>query len=213
MKDIKVMQKPEWVSWDEIHELLLAAHKKNIEKGMTMKIPHLPGYELERKLGESGRCFVALDNDKLIGITAVRFYTGKLWYDRGKLVAHCMLSAILPKYQGLGINEELNELRGRYIREMKADIIHADTAENNKIIRDSAKREGFVDVSYRVCEDHNSVFFVKWIGGCPFTQKLIDRKFRLSKALMKIQYKPGKIERSRLLSLLCSAIRRLFSVE
>ena len=38
MDDIKVMPKPDWVSWDDIHELLMAAHKRNIEKGMTMKI-------------------------------------------------------------------------------------------------------------------------------------------------------------------------------
>ena len=39
MEEIKVMLKPEWVSWDDIHELLLAAHKKNIEKDLFGKVP------------------------------------------------------------------------------------------------------------------------------------------------------------------------------
>ena len=35
--DIKIMQKPDWVSWDDIHELLLEAHKKNIKNGIVLK--------------------------------------------------------------------------------------------------------------------------------------------------------------------------------
>ena len=111
MVEIKVLSKPEWVSWDDIHELLIAAHKKNIEKGMSMRIPQMSPEELKTKLGEDGRCYVALANDKLVGTTSVRFYQGRSWYDKGQLVAHSMLSAILPKYQGIGITEDLNELR------------------------------------------------------------------------------------------------------
>lgn len=210
MEDIKVMEKPDWISWDDIHELLLSAHKKNIVKGMTMKIPHLPPDDLKKIIGESGRCYVALANNKLIGTTSVRFYEGVSWYDRGLLVAHSMLSAILPKYQGIGIREDLNQLRDTYIREMGAQLIHADTAENNEIVRKNAKRNGFVDVAYYAPQsDHYSVVFVKWLNGCPYSDKYIERRFKIAKMLTHWQYKPGKIERSRIVSLICKVLNKV----
>lgn len=213
MEEFKVIEKPDWVSWDDIRELLLAAHKKNIEKGMVMKIPQLPAEELEKIIGKDGRCYVAFANDKLIGTTSVRFYQGKSWYDRGQLVAHSMLSAILPKYQGLGITEDLNQLRDNFIREMDAKLIHADTAEDNEIVRINAKRRGFVDVAYQAYKtNHYSVIFVKWLGECPFSKKYIERKFKLSRVLVKLQYKRGRIERSFVLTLFCKVLRKILDV-
>lgn len=213
MEEFKVMAKPDWVTWDDIHNLLHAAHKKNIEKGMTMRVPQMSAEKLKEKIGEDGRCFVALANDKLVGTTSVRFYQGRSWYDRGQLVAHYMLSAILPKYQGIGIDEDLGEARRLYVNERGAKLIHADTAENNSIIRKKAKRDGCVDVAYQAYKsDHYSIIFVKWLEECPFSKKYINRKFKMSKALTKIQYKKGRIERSRLLSFFCRVMRKIFDI-
>ena len=213
MVEIKVLSKPEWVSWDDIHELLIAAHKKNIEKGMSMRIPQMSPEELKTKLGEDGRCYVALANDKLVGTTSVRFYQGRSWYDKGQLVAHSMLSAILPKYQGIGITEDLNELRDDYIRKMGAKIIHADTAENNLVVRKKAKLNGFKEVAFHAYKSpHYSVIFVKWLGVCPFSETYIQKKFKISRFLTKLQYKPGRIEKSIFLSFLCKVARKLLSV-
>ncbi len=207
------MPKPDWVSWDDIHELLMAAHKRNIQKGMAMRIPQLSGSELEKKVGEDGRCFVAMAGEKLIGTTSVRFYKGESWFDRGKLVAHSMLTAVLPKYQGIGITEDLNELRNAYINDMKAEVIHGDTAEDNVIILKNAKKNGFFNVAYHAYKsDHYSIIFVKWLGDCPFTEKYINKKFRISKALTRIQYKLGRIERSKYLSFICNIIRKKLDI-
>ena len=35
MEEIKIVEKPDWISWDDIHELLLQAHKR---KGYRFKI-------------------------------------------------------------------------------------------------------------------------------------------------------------------------------
>lgn len=213
MVEINVLQKPEWISWDEIHDLLFEAHKKNVENGMSMRIPHLPGEELEKQLGSSGRCFVAIADGKLVGTTSVRFFKGHSWYDEGKLVAHSMLSGILPKYQGIGITEDLNELRDEFIREVGATMIHADTAENNTVVREKVRKNGFYDVAYKVRETHNSIIFVKWLDRSPFSDKYINRKFKISKVLARIQFKPGKVERSHLLTVLCKILKKVFNVE
>lgn len=213
MDEIKVMEKPDWISWDAIHELLFAAHKKNREKGITMTTALASGEELQKKLGDKGKCFVALCGDKLIGTTSVKFYIGHSWYDRGQLVAHRMLTGLLPKYQGLGIIEELDQMCKDYILEMKAKILHGDTAEDNKIVRINAKKGGCVEVGYYAPKsDHYSVHFVKWYEGCPFSEDYIRRKCRWSEKLTKLQYKPGKIERSFFLTLFCKVARKILKV-
>ena len=165
---------------------------------------------VRNRLREKGRCFVALANEKLVGTTSVSFYQGKSWYDKDKLVAHSMLSAVLPKYQGIGITDDLNVLRDAYIREMGVDLIQGDTAEDNLVVRKNAKRNGFHEVEYHAYQsNHYSVLFVKWLNGCPFSEKYISRRCKISKFLVKTQYKPGRIERSRLLSMFCNAIRKI----
>ena len=215
MEEIKVMPKPEWVSWGAIHELLLAAHKKNIEKGITMNTTTMSGEDLKKHLGEKGRCFVAFCGDQLVGTTSVSISIGKKWYDKGKIVSKGALSAILPKYQGMGILEEMNELRDAYIVEEGVQVMEGDTPEENMIVRKFVARNGFKEVRYFPAshQNHFSVYFVKWLEGCPFSDKYIQRRYNISKKLTKIQYKPGKVERSRILSILCNMIRRVLSIE
>ena len=213
MDEIKVMEKPEWISWDNIHELIYAAHKKNIAKGFTMNTALESGEQLKKRLGDDGKCFVALCGDKLVGTTSVSFFTGRAWYNKGLLVAHSMLSAILPKYQGLGILGDLNALRDAYIHEKGAKMLHGDTAEDNKIVRLSAKKGGCYEVSYYAPKaDHYSVNFVKWFDGCPYSKSIIEKKCRWSEKLTKLQYKPGKIERSVFLTLYCKIARKILNV-
>ena len=214
MDDIKVMPKPDWVSWDDIHELLMAAHKRNIEKGMTMNTTTMSGEDLKKHLGEEGRCFVAFCGDQLVGTTSVAISIGKKWYDKGKVVSKGAMSAILPKYQGMGILEEMNELRDAYIAEKGVQVMEGDTPEENMVVRKFVARNGFKEVRYfpAAHQNHFSVYFVKWLNGCPFSDKYIKRKFNISKRLTKLQYKPGKVERSRILSVFCILMRRLLSV-
>jgi len=211
MDEIKVMPKPDWVSWDDIHEVILAAHKKNIEKGLVMNTTTFSGEEIKEYLGEDGRCYVAFCGDKLVGTTSVRIAIGKSWYDKGKKVAKEGLTAVLKQYQGLGIVGEMNKCRDKYLEEIGVQMFVGDTPENNTIIRKLVADNGYKEVRYFSAshQNHFSVCFVKWLEGCPFSDKYIQRRFNLSKRLTKIQYKPGKIERSRVLSILCRGVNKV----
>lgn len=208
------MIKPDWVSWDEIHELLLAAHKKNIEKGVVMNTTTMTGEEIKNYLGESGRCIVALCGNELVGTTSVKIAIGKSWFDKGKTVAKGTMSAILKHYQGLGLLEEMNELTNQYMKEKSVQIIEADTAEDNVMMRKILAKKGFKEVRFFPAKNQNhfSVYFVKWLEGCPFSDRFIQRKFNLSKVLTKIQYGPGKVERSHFLSRICQCLKKLINV-
>ena len=65
------MLKPENITWDDIHNLLLIAHQKNVKKGMIMTVPQLSGEDFKKRLGNNGQCLVALDNNKLVGTTSM----------------------------------------------------------------------------------------------------------------------------------------------
>lgn len=211
MEEIKVMEKPDWVSWDDIHQLLMRAHRKNIEKGIVMKYPQMPGEEIKKKLGEEGCCWVAMDDDKLVGTISVTFFQGKSWWNKGKKVARGCLAGIIKEYQGIGIKEELNVKLIEYVRKKGVDMIEGDTAENNRVALRIFKKEGKVLVSYYApSSNHYSVRFVNWLNGCPYSDSYINRRFQLAKILTKMQYKRGKVERSRIISLFCRIMNKIY---
>ena len=214
MEEIKVMEKPDWVSWDDIHELLLVAHKKNIEKGVVMNTTTMSGKELKDHIGNHGRCFVAVCGDKLVGTTSVKIDIGKRWYDKDKKIAKGMMSAILKQYQGLGLLEEMNELRDTFVEENGVQMLEADTAEENVMMRKILAKKGFKEVRFfpAAHQNHFSVYFAKWLDDCPFSDEYIAKRCRWSEKLTRLQYKPGKIERSRVLSFFCRIINKLLSL-
>jgi len=213
MSKIQIIDKPDWISWDSIHEVLLEAHKKNIEKGIVMRYPQMKGSEIEKTLGEEGRCWVALDGDKLIGTDSVTFFTGKDWWNKNQKVAHVCFTGILQKYQGLGILEDLNECVEAYIKDRNVSMSQGTTAENNYNMREWLANNSYKTVGYFCSKSHHySVIVVKWFDKCSFSDNFINFRCKISEILVKIQYKPGKIERFWLLSLFCKCINKLLKL-
>ena len=56
--EIKVIEKPDWVSWDVIHKVLWNAHEKNRSRGMNMAHAAFSGEQIEDYLAPDGseRC-------------------------------------------------------------------------------------------------------------------------------------------------------------
>ena len=213
MEEIKIVEKPDWISWDDIHELLLQAHKKNYEKGIVLGYTQMPGSKIKEKLGDEGCCWVALDGDKPVGTTSVTYFQGKSWWNKDKKVAHGCFTGILREYQGIGLMEELNAKKYEHVRKHGADMNEGDTAEDNITALKVFRKEGYKVVSYYAPPtNHYSVRIVKWLNGCPFTDEYINRRFRIAKFLTKMQYKPGKVERNRLLTKFGNLIKRLLSI-
>lgn len=214
MEEIKVIPKPDWVSWDDIHKVLYEAHAGNRKNGFTMHNAFMSGEELKQKVGD-GQCFVALDGDKLVGVTAVDIKPKNKWYTRGRKTAHRMLSAILRSYQGLGINEELNDMAWEWIAKTDVEVVWAGTAENNTIIRKISKKKGFIDVDYITSKnaDYYSVVFIKWMKGkCPFPLWYCKFRFKWARFWTRLRYKPGKIERFKTIGFASRVIGKIKSL-
>ena len=64
MDNISIVEKPDWVSWEDIHNVVWKAHENNRLKGIIMSYPALSGDEIKDKIGKDGKLFTALDGDK-----------------------------------------------------------------------------------------------------------------------------------------------------
>lgn len=214
MEKIRVMEKPDWVSWDEIHEVLELSQIVNRKRGFNMINANLSGETLRKKVGD-GFCAIVLDGDKVIATQSVVLLDGDKWYSKGQKVAHYCLTGILKKYQGCGIKEMLDDECIKFIIRTAPDIIQANTAEDNVVVRKRAYEQGFIDTQCVTFKgtDYYSVWFALWLKKCPFPLWYCRFRYWLSVIYTKTRYKPGKIERFKTIALAvkaCNKIKRLF---
>ena len=210
MNEIVAVRKPDWVSWDTIHEVLVDAHRVNKKRGFEMINSHLTGEQIQKKVGD-GVCVVALDGDLVVATQSVAISKGDRWYSKGKKVAHYCMTGILKRYQGCGIKEMLDKACDEFVCEVSPDIVQANTAEGNVVVRKGAKAMGMMDVCYEVFPqtDYYSVFFASWYRGCPYPLWYCRFRCWLSKVYIKTRFKPGRIERFKTVGFVVSAIKKI----
>lgn len=209
---IQIMEKPDWVSWDDIHDVLWKAHERNRENGIIMRYPSLPGDEIRKRIEGKGKMLVAIEGNKIVGTSAIIFKEQNMWCGKGQY-AYCCFDSVAPENQGKGIYRLLCVQREKEARLKGVERMLLDTNETNQREIDVVLRNGFKKVAYRFWKDHYNVVFVKWLDRSPFSDKYINRKFKISKVLARIQFKPGKVERSHLLTVLCKILKKVFNVE
>lgn len=192
METIQFVEKPEWLSWEEIHECLVKAHSVNAKKGFSMTNVLLSGDDLKKKVGD-GHCFVALEGNRVVGTGSLKFFSPNRWWTR-KTVAYTFLDGILPEYRGTDVFFGLENIRNRYIYDSGVRIRQCNTAEQNKTVIKLCKRAGYKLVQYSATgkgATYYSVIMVLWEEGCPYSDKFCDFMFKLSKFFVKALWKPG----------------------
>ncbi len=192
---IKIIEKPDWVSWDEIHNVLWKAHEQNRQKGMNMAFPALPGEKIREKIEGHGKMLVAMDGQKIVGTAAIIVKAGRLWCGKGDY-AYCCFASVLPEYNGKGIYKALDLKREELALSMQLTRMLGETHENNKHRLDIAKKAGYKFVDLKVTStDHYDVMMVKWLNGCPYSNWYIKCQFLIRKWYKKLRYKPGHVKR------------------
>jgi len=198
LNNIIIQEKPVNVSWDEIHDVLWAAHAKNRENGIIMSFPSLAGEEIRKKIGDEGKLFVAMDGDKVVGTVGLIKSNANRWYANGKC-GHVCFAAVLSGYEGKGIYRSLNEEREMYAKENNYSVLIADTNERNTKMIEKKKKEGYRFIYYMACKDHFNVVMAKWLYDCPYPQWYIKLRFLWSKFKLRTRYKmvsgKGRVKR------------------
>lgn len=194
--DVELLEKPDWISWDDIHEVLWKAHEENREKGMNMAFPALSGEKILENLEKNqGKMIVALnDNNNVIATAAIKVKRANLWCGNGDYAYLCFAS-ILPEYRGKGIYQSLTAYREKEAAKMGLNRILFDTHEHNLHVIDVNSRHGFKPVDVSVWKDHYNVVMVKWLDGCPYSDWYCKFQFLIHRWYRKLRFKPGYVKR------------------
>ncbi len=183
---VQVVEKPDWVSWDDIQEVVWKAHETNRQRGINMRFPTLPGEEIRKHIEGDGKMFVALDGKKVIGTAAVNRKKANLWCGKGDYAYFCFAS-VLPEYSGQGLYKQLCEFVEKESINKGLFRVMFDTHEKNTRMSDINLKHGYKKVSYKRYDDHNNIIFVKWLEGCPYSNSrcLIEYTIVKTKAVIR----------------------------
>ena len=195
MSDIQYMEKPDWVSWEDVIACIRAADVVNHKKGFHMHIAEVSPDEMKDDL-KDGKCFVALLDNKVIGTLSYKIRFLKKWYRWGKVIYYSY-DGIRPEFRGSNVYFELSELREKSIRETGVKVYQCHTAVNNKVVIKMNKIYGYKQVLYRPNfnrTDYDSVTLVKWEEGCPFPDWFIKMMFNASKFVTKTFFSRSKVQ-------------------
>lgn len=187
---LQIIEKPEWVSWEEIHQVLWKAHEQNRQKGIFMLLPTRSAEELQKYV-DGGKMFVATDGDRVIGTLALVVKEGKQWYNKGRFGYLC-LGAVLPDFSGKGIFRLLYDVAEKEALRLRLPVLTRDTNEKNVRMLKISKKEGYHFVAYRACRDHFNIVRAKWLQTCPFSPWYIKLRFLLSKWYLKTRFRMDK---------------------
>lgn len=187
--NVVITEKPDWVSWDEIHDVLMASHAENRSKGIVMSFPLMKGEEIQKKIGDEGKMLVALDGKKVVGTSGIIIKRSNLWCgEKNESYADCVFASVLPGYNGLGLFKKLDCMREKIALEMGINKMIGDTHEKNRHRLEIAKKAGYKFVGMRFYKDHFNVVMVKWLEGCPYSDLYCKWRFYKSWLYNKIRY-------------------------
>lgn len=194
--DIRIVEKPDWIRWDDIHDCLWAAHECNRKMGVNMRTAFLSGNELIKRVGPRGKCFVALVNGEFAGTASIKIVNRNTWYHTGEL-CDFILVGIYPQYKGMGIYKMLLRKCVSESEHMGINVVELDTAEGNMHMQNISQKHGFKHVAIKAspCTKHYSIVLAMWTKGCPFSDRYVKFRYMLQKTLFKLRFKRGHIKR------------------
>ena len=177
---IEIIEKPDWVSWNDIRCFLFEAHTNNRAKGINMTHYQWSAEKIRESLGEKGIMLVALEGKKLVGTAGIAEKFGKSWYANGRYAYECY-AGVLPDYAGQGIFKQLEIKREELAKRYGYEKLLGDTNSKNIHRQKIALKNGFRLVRFFRASDHYSVVMVKWLNGCPYSKFYCWMKFQQSK--------------------------------
>ena len=191
---IRIIEKPETVSWDAIRRCLIEAHAPNRARKIKMSHYRWPAEKIRESLGERGVMLVAMDGDHVVGTAALAEREHPVWYAGGRYAYLCF-DGVIPGYTGQGIFSNLDERREALAQEMGYRVLVFDTHVRNKSRQEMAIDRGYrrVRIFRAKSGDHNCVVLVKWLDGCPYSRLYCRWKLLRSriKTLLKSMFSRG----------------------
>lgn len=192
-QQIRILPKPENISFEDIRNLLQRAHATNREVGLYYNTPNQTARELEQRIQNGGVCMVAMDGDKLVGTGSLDFRQVNRWYYRG-MMAHFQMDGVLPEYRGRKLGKRLIDARMDYVREKGVKAMYFTSAEKNLVLYALYKKYGFVKVDYFAAPKDNffSVIYVSWLDRPAHSKLYVKLRYSLKRLYVRLFTGAGK---------------------
>ena len=153
---IQILEKPEWVSWDDIKACLMKSHAANRTKGINMGHVQWSAAQIRDFVGDKGIMLVALDGDKLIGTAAIIVREGHAWYAPGRY-GFLGFAGVVPEYNGRGKYKALVQEREEYAQKMGLPVLVLDTHKDNTRLQEIALKNGFRYVRFFLVSNRDHI--------------------------------------------------------
>ena len=183
-KNIKLMYKPYWITWNDIQNVLNKAHETNVSQGLIYATYNQSVSRLKEKTKNS-ICLVAFVNDVLAATGTVQFRSINHWYHSGE-IGLLKLLGVIPEYRGYKLASLLTKTILFLSENKPVYIVVSDSAENNVAIKNLYLSEGFKIVDCCKYPNNNfvSTVYAKWLTDIPYSQDLIEEKYTERRKLL-----------------------------
>lgn len=184
---IKIMPKPDNISWFEITELLHEAYAEHVVKGVKYSACFQTEERTRERVGD-GLCLVALLGGRLVGTVTLHTFTE---------IIHLCQFAVHPNYRSYGIGRELQ----KYIFELACKheklALVCDTSEKVEKVVGWYLQTGWQKVGLisHATTNFYSICLRKPVCGRKYSQIESWLRFALSSVFCRIGFKENGVKR------------------
>lgn len=169
---IRIVKKPDYITYEQIQECLDKAHEVNAKKGLNYATQGQSVEKLIEKLKDSVTYVALTPDNEVVATASVQFRKINHWYHNGD-IGLLKLVGVLPEYSGLKLATLLLLLLRRFeVQARKVEVMVSDSAEANIAIRNLYLHNGFEIVDCCKYRENNfiSVVYAYWFHGCPHSR-------------------------------------------
>ncbi|MFO7869376.1 MAG: GNAT family N-acetyltransferase [Bacteroidales bacterium] len=185
--NVIIISKPDFISWEEITQLLNSAFRQRAEKGMHYVAANQSVEDTIRRV-DGDICLVALINNKLVGTVTLHIKNvqrnNKKWFYESSY-GYLTQLAVNPQYMSSGIGRKLQNECIQLCYKNKVDAMFVDTSVHAKDLVDWYQRLGAQKVEYISYSKTNyySVRFRTRVMGKKFNNTYVFFKYIVSKLI------------------------------
>jgi GNAT superfamily N-acetyltransferase len=127
-KELIITPKPEYISWNEITDLLHLAYKERAKEGLFYGAYSQTADKTMQRVGD-GICLVALVENKLVGTGMVKFRT-----KRKKKYSDLCQVGVHPAFKEQGIGTKLRSMCIELCKQYNVNVVYCDTSEKANFV-------------------------------------------------------------------------------
>lgn len=187
--EIRIIERPESVSYDDLYALIYRSHSVLREKGLVLNADIASGDDFKEHIGENAVCFVAMSGDTPVGTVSGHMVEKKWRGTRNYKIMYMMHLAVLPEYSGRHLGTELMQHVEAVAVNEDADGVLLSVASKNPAANMYLRR-GYspIDIFRLKKTDDYSIRMIMWLKPGMMSKAEQNLRYRLKKTYVEHKY-------------------------